>query len=239
VSRAHLAYLHAIFPTRYSELVKYVVSTASGNLNLRSGPGTGYRIIGSLKKGEVVEIDSIQSKWAKLKGRTAYAHADFLRPAARQTTPSFRTLPDGQTMWLKYPGTEEDADAVKRRIGGGVNASHIKNTCVIRLSAALNAAGHPVPSALPGLATVVGGDGRRYALRVREIRKYLEDTYGPPTYVLAGPGAKAALSGKRGIILFEVAGFSDATGHVDMWNGRTVRYQEFFSQAQEVLLWAY
>jgi hypothetical protein len=217
--------------------VKYVVTTKSGGLNIRSGPGTGYRIVGSLKKGEQVEVDSIQNKWAKLSNRTAYAHADFLTPAGRLSTAPTRPLPDGRTMWQNYPA--DDAATVKRNIGGGVDASYITNTCVVRLSAALNAAGHPIPSALPGLATVAGKDGKRYALRVREIRKYLEATYGPPTYVVAGPSAKAALAGKRGIILFEVAGFSDATGHVDMWNGRTARYQDFFSEAQEVLLWAY
>jgi uncharacterized protein YgiM (DUF1202 family) len=65
--------------------MKYVVTTRSGNLNLRAGPGTGYRIIGSLKKGEEVEIASIQSKWAKLAAKTAYAHADFLTRATQGT----------------------------------------------------------------------------------------------------------------------------------------------------------
>ena len=37
----------------------YVVVTEGGNLNVRSGPGTSYSIVGKFKNGEVIEIPFI------------------------------------------------------------------------------------------------------------------------------------------------------------------------------------
>ena len=49
-------------------------------LNVRSGPGTGYSSIGTLKKGAIIKVKSISNGWAKFTfaGQTAYVSADYL-----------------------------------------------------------------------------------------------------------------------------------------------------------------
>lgn len=50
-------------------------------LNVRSGPGTGYSIIGKLYQGEAVLVTSISNGWAKFGYKTTigYAKADYLK----------------------------------------------------------------------------------------------------------------------------------------------------------------
>ena len=53
-------------------------------LNVRSGPGTGYSLVGSLTRGMEVKVTSMKGKkgnrWAKIRfqGVTAYVSADHL-----------------------------------------------------------------------------------------------------------------------------------------------------------------
>lgn len=63
-------------------LKKYYVT--SNALNIRSGPGTDYSILGTLTKGMEVKVASIKggkgNRWAKIRfqGLTAYAYANYL-----------------------------------------------------------------------------------------------------------------------------------------------------------------
>lgn len=56
--------------------VRYITS----NLNLRTGPGTGYTVILVIPKGASVNVVSISSGWAKVvySGRTGYVSATYL-----------------------------------------------------------------------------------------------------------------------------------------------------------------
>lgn len=133
-------------------------------------------------------------------------------------------------------------EQVKSLIGGRVNQNWITNTCVIRVSRALNYAGHPIPGNFSGLLTVRGGDNKHYALRVREFKRYLIAKYGQPDLAHQNPGLSGAVPqsfiGKKGIILFEVSGWSDATGHVTLWNGsRCVNNDCYWDKARSVFLW--
>lgn len=46
----------------------YCEVTAEPSLSVRSGPGTGYSIIGSVPYGELVEVVSVSNGWAKIYG---------------------------------------------------------------------------------------------------------------------------------------------------------------------------
>ena len=64
---------------------KYVVNADS--LNVRSGPGTNYSILGSVKSGTVINVYSITNGWAKIKYNNAvgYVSASYIK---KQSTTS-------------------------------------------------------------------------------------------------------------------------------------------------------
>ncbi len=152
-----------------------------------------------------------------------------------------RTLSGFERMWNVYPAPAGEAPEAKGIIGGGANVSWIENTCVIRISRCLNYAGHPVPQGHKGLATVGGADGLRYAYRVLELFSYLQATYGEPqiSEQRDTPAATApeSFAGVKGIVCFRVKGWSDATGHIDLWDGARPRHAEYFAQSYSVVLW--
>lgn len=142
-------------------------------------------------------------------------------------------LPGFGLLWANYP-TDPDPEAIKRMIGGRVNVPWIVNTCTLRMSYALNRAGAPIPARHPLLTIVKGGDGHWYAIRVRELRRWLEQEFKAPEIVGTN---RSEFLGHTGILMFDVEGWSDATGHFDVWNGSRARYSEYWAQAKAALLW--
>ncbi len=146
-------------------------------------------------------------------------------------------------MWDAYPNPGESAEAAKQTVGGRAVAGKIDNTCVLRISRAFNYSGNPIPgTANDEILTIKGGDGRNYALRVREFTRYLKRKYGPPDLVkdYPRPGSgeiPEAFMGRQGVIIFDVKGWTDATGHADLWNGTKCRHHGYFNKASSVMLW--
>ncbi len=155
---------------------------------------------------------------------------------------AFKNLNFFEKMWEAYPEPGGTSTAAKALIGGNVDANWVTNTCVIRISRCFNAADHAVPRSFVGLNTISGGDGKRYAFRVKEFRRYLNAIYGPPqlshTYQGgAGGPVPEAFKGAQGVICFVVDGWTDATGHVDLWHEGQCRHKGYFDRAQSVYLW--
>lgn len=152
-----------------------------------------------------------------------------------------RKLTGFERMWNAYPAPKGESAEAKRIIGGDVDAPWLTNTCVVRVSRSMNYAGHPIPRGFSGLSTVRGADGMRYAFRVEELRKYLVHTYGPPTFSEdrnpPRDGVPKSFEGQTGIICFRVKDWSDATGHVDLWDGQAARHNQYFHKSYSVLLW--
>lgn len=219
--------------------MKYIVTTENTNLNVRSAPHSSAPVLRQIAKGEVVDVLPTYGAWCELAGG-GWVSSEYLTPfdprATRPGRPRRAGLPSVASMWDHYPD-DHDASEVKKLIGGQVDADWIENTCTIRLSRALNYSGQPIPPNFPGLNVVRGGDGMWYAFRVRELRHYLEQRYGKPSFQANGPEAFLNANGKQGIIMFDVVGWTNATGHFDLWNGRETRYSSFFTQAREVLIW--
>lgn len=158
--------------------------------------------------------------------------------------------PSFSSMLAAYPtGTVPE---VKTLIGGRVNAGWISNTCVIRVSRALNYAGeaHKVKRT-PIMNTISGSDGLWYGYRVREFIPYFTEKYGSPDFDLKS-GAyeqKIALGTaygpavlSQGVIAVEIPGWNNATGHVDLWNGNhcaswTCLTGDYLKKATKVLFW--
>ena len=141
-------------------------------------------------------------------------------------------IPALPSMWSVYP--TGSSTAVKKKIGGNVDAGYIANTCVIRVSYCFNACREPIPGSFGGLLTVRGGDGKRYALRVKEFKEFLQSKYRPAD--IHGKD-RSSVEGKTGLIMFDVTGWSDATGHFDLWDGSACRGSDYFDKASDVYLW--
>ncbi|HEY3788485.1 MAG TPA: type VI secretion system amidase effector protein Tae4 [Urbifossiella sp.] len=148
--------------------------------------------------------------------------------------------------WAEYPdyGTDPDSQAVKKEIGGAVNSGWIVNTCALRMSRGLNYSGVEVPAHFPGMSTVAGGDGKHYAFRVREVRTWLPNAIGQPDFNVTKKAGeafdKSKLASMKGIIAFDIQ-FSDATGHLDAWDGSNFSHEyaasDYWTRATRITLW--
>jgi hypothetical protein len=70
--------------------------------------------------------------------------------------------------------------------------------------------------------TLVGEDGKHYIFRVREMRKYLASALRvSPVAVLKD--FDTAFANQAGIIAFDVLGWSNASEHLALWNGKPFR----------------
>ena len=93
-----------------------------------------------------------------------------------------------------------------------------ENTCAVRMSYILNQCGLHIPPLTHH--TVRGADGSSYFFRVKDLIKFLKQEWGDPDVVdQYPPSGGGALIGKKGVVLFEVAGWADASGHATLWNG--------------------
>lgn len=68
------------------------------------------------------------------------------------------------------------------------------------------------------------------------LTQYLKETYGPPKIIDASE-YKQTLSGKKEIIVFEVSGWQDATGHADLWNGFSCVGSDYGNKADQIFFW--
>jgi Type VI secretion system (T6SS), amidase effector protein 4 len=155
--------------------------------------------------------------------------------------------PPWSRFWLEYPDyrTNPDSAAVKKNIGGHVDEAWLTNTCAIRMSRGLNYSGVLVPANFAGLATVAGGDKKRYAFRVAEMRPWLRHEFGKPDFEQTKKSGtdfdKSALTDQKGIIAFDIH-FSDATGHLDAWDGTVFSHEyaakDYWTRATRISLWS-
>lgn len=128
------------------------------------------------------------------------------------------------------------AENVAQVVGGKV-AAHIrdkknpwKNTCAVRMSYILNQSGLTIPN-ISG-KTQTGHDNQNYFYRVRDVISFLRNQWGEPEVVAYPQSGGGSLVGKRGIILFEVHGWSDASGHATLFDGTTCYDHCYFNEPE-------
>lgn len=151
-------------------------------------------------------------------------------------------IPPFATLSTNYPNGSDER--IRQQIGGRVNAAWIDHTCAVRLSRALNYSGVAVPAGFAGMKVVRGGDEKFYAYQVRGMRPWLESAFGRPQIRAVRPVDRRRFLGKKGVIAFVIP-FSDASGHVDLWDGSKYTYEQggqrdsrdYFTMANEVVLW--
>jgi hypothetical protein len=126
-------------------------------------------------------------------------------------------------LWAHYPLNLPAGDTYKL-VGGAAyelyksNPEGYANACALRLSRALNYGGMPIG----GLGyRVKGGDGKEYHLRVKDTIAFLKKNLGTPDISIKpnGQNRQKDFANKKGIIVFIVSGWRDASGHATLWNG--------------------
>lgn len=167
-----------------------------------------------------------------------------------QADPIVVKRPKWEDMIKNYPDDSISTKDLYAEIGGSfpkfktdedVGNSYLANSCAIRMSRGLNLSGFHLPSSNAGFGTrggvMKGGDGYYYWLRVRELSKYLMEYLKKPEFTASLKKAKLGetkeslskeqwetLEKMKGIIMFEVSGWGDATGHFTLWDGKDLIY---------------
>jgi hypothetical protein len=158
-----------------------------------------------------------------------------------------KKLPIWTELLKNFPNKE--AKEVFAEIGGKVKLNYdigvFKNACSTRISKALNYSlgGHEIPffktkdsDGNDVVQVSSGGKKLWYIYRVKALIEYLTLTYGTPKVVDVGK-YKQMLKAKKGIIIFEVKGWSDASGHADLWDGSKVVGTDYGAKAHNILFW--
>lgn len=172
------------------------------------------------------------------------------RPAAPVFASDGRAF---QKLLSSYP--HGDVDGVKVLIGRP-NEAWISNTCAIRVSYAMNGAGFRIDSSVQDDRALADANakinfisdrsgvrnGHFYVYRVDELARYLLKKYGKPQIWAKGDkksedALRRAVQGKKGVILFVVKSWTDATGHFDLWDGAKASHEDYFAAASDVFLW--
>lgn len=138
--------------------------------------------------------------------------------------------PTFDRLWAAYSevakvGYKEVYDLV----GGNVSALRAErpedytNACALRMSRAFNYGGFKIPSGTitPGssIYRVRGGDNLPYIMRVNDLIRFVRHNWGAPDETLNADQVWK-LQGIKGLIVAEVRGWSDASGHVTLWDGQ-------------------
>jgi hypothetical protein len=145
------------------------------------------------------------------------------------------------------------ADLYDRMIGGKFKGLYkqaaYQNTCAVRMSYGLNRSGLKLGQAPSSGGSVRGGDGHTYWIRVTDLKKELETRFKgadealelkiiPNTLIGDNDGLNQVfqervmqaqdfldtkLAAKSGIVVFEVRGWGDASGHFTLWDSGSKR----------------
>ncbi len=91
-----------------------VISTESGRLRVRSGPGANYDIVAYLYNGDTVTVLSIDGDWAKIRtenGEEGYVSVSFLNMT--ESTESTEAAAEEEQQEAAEPAEEEQQEAVE------------------------------------------------------------------------------------------------------------------------------
>lgn len=167
-----------------------------------------------------------------------------------QTAPCTVKRPKWDDMIKNYPNASVSGDTLYTTIGAGLlklkndNPEAWENTCAFRMSRGLNLSGVKLPKdnskyRVKGSkgGVLKGDDTNYYWYRVSELSKYLAEYLKEPelniTLKKANLGEKKEKLSKenwdklkkmKGVIMFKVSGWGNASGHFTLWDGKNLIY---------------
>lgn len=162
--------------------------------------------------------------------------------------------PSWKDMYKNYPNESISSFAFYPMVSKDLadlaasNPNDWENTCAARMSYALNRSGIKLPSS--GGYSLKGSDGFRYWMRVKELKAYLNKRFKAPdishshkqvnTVIdsktkkitpevmervqLTKSNFLSKITGKTGIVVFDVTGWGNASGHFTLWDGKNLVY---------------
>jgi len=97
-------------PPATSQTKTVYVNTPGSALNVRSGAGTGFAVMGTLKHGEKISVTDQAGDWYKItfSGKTGYISKAFTKaddPAAAPSAPAAPANPGSKTVYVNTPGS--------------------------------------------------------------------------------------------------------------------------------------
>lgn len=145
--------------------------------------------------------------------------------------------PKFSDIWNAFPSglTSREAYAL---VGGEAYELHLEkesyaNACALRMSEALNKGGYVIKSnysdgfdgyrvrgKMLDTETLPGRKYYAYYVEVEVLEKFFDINFGSADLVFKnGSDALSQLTGKSGIVIFKIDGWTDARGHAAIWNG--------------------
>ena len=79
-------------PEEKKEEATYTVKVTADSLNVRSGPGTNYKVVTTVKKNQVYTIVETSNNWGKLKSGAGWICLDYTKKNATTTTATTTTV---------------------------------------------------------------------------------------------------------------------------------------------------
>lgn len=144
-----------------------------------------------------------------------------VKPARPRFSTAWQAYPVGTTAAEAYAIVGGNAEALYKE-GEANPPNGYANACAIRLSRAFNYSGLAIKSGNADSGyRVKGGDGKAYFVRVKHICEFIKKHLGEADLTISGGGdnAKKQLFDKKGILIFSITGWRDASGHATLWDG--------------------
>ena len=132
---------------------------------------------------------------------------------------------------VKDLSVAEVGEKIGGKVGLNIKNGTFQNACAIRMSYTFNKSGKLISKTDGAVSS--GADKKWYLYRVKDFINFLKSNY--TDYETATDISK--FQGKKGVIVFEDCGWSDATGHVDLYDGEQVEGSDYSDKAKSMTLY--
>ena len=131
---------------------------------------------------------------------------------------------------VKDLSVAEVGEKIGGKVGLNIKNGTFKNACAIRMSYAFNKAGKKISKTDGAVSS--GEDKNWYLYRVKDFINFLKSNYSDTETTTD----ISTFKGKKGVIVFEDCGWSDATGHVYLYDGSMVEGSDYSNKAKSMTL---